>query len=86
MITSILRVHEDEITGLLELPNKNRILTCSIDGTLVCLDLDTPKPLEVIDFELPVRCMTANDSEIVILSNSNTLTFLSVADDYAVRY
>ena len=53
---------------------------------MVCVDLDTPKPLEVIDIELPVRCMTANDSEIVILSNSNTLTFLSVADDYAVQY
>lgn len=83
-ITSILRLHEDEITGLLPLPDSKLVLTCSLDGTLVCLDTETPKPRDIINIEMPVRCMTARAEVIVLLSNSNTLIFLAGKNGFTV--
>lgn len=81
---TLLRIHEDYITGLLQLQNSLKILTSSLDGTLVCVDLTDFEPKKVIDLEVPIRCLTADASVVVLLSATNTLTFLSVTDNYEV--
>lgn len=82
-MTSLLRIHDDAITNITALES-NRALTCSLDGTILCLDLDNPQPRDVVDLEVPIRSISVLGDKIVVLAGINTLCLLQTKDDFKV--
>ena len=79
----MLRIHDDAVTHIAALGNKTA-LTSSLDGTLVCIELDSPKPRDVVDLGVPIRTISVLGDKIAVLAGVNTICLLQAKDNFEV--
>jgi WD40 repeat protein len=75
-----VQIHEDKITSLIISPNRNFILSASINGFLRLWSPDFSKLISEVNTQLPILSCDVNHKEIVVLGGQGTLSLLDMQE------
>ena len=75
-----MQIHEDKITSLIISPNRNFILSASINGFLRLWSPDFSKLISEVNTQQPILSCDVNHKEIVVLGGQGTLSLLDMQE------
>jgi WD40 repeat protein len=75
-----VQIHEDKITSLIISPNRNFILSASINGFLRLWSPDFSKLISEVNTQQPILSCDVNHKEIVVLGGQGTLSLLDMQE------
>jgi WD40 repeat protein len=79
-VDKIIQIHEDSITTLMMGPNRNFIVTASINGVLRLWSPDFSKLISEVNTQQQILDCDVNHREIVVLGSAGTLSVLDMEE------
>jgi WD40 repeat protein len=79
-VEKIIQIHEDSITTLMIGPNRNFIVTASINGVLRLWSPDLSKLISEVNTQQQILDCDVNHREIVVLGAAGTLSVLDMEE------
>lgn len=79
-VDKIIQIHEDSITTLMIGPNRNFIVTASINGVLRLWSPDFSKLISEVNTQQQILDCDVNHREIVVLGAAGTLSVLDMEE------